>query len=98
MNGGMSFVTTLPAPMVHPRPMVTPGRTMTLPPIQQSSPIVIGAPYSGPLVPLRTRGSVGWVPEKKEQLGAMRVRSPTIMGLVSIQQELALTYTFLPNL
>ncbi|OTA96819.1 hypothetical protein M434DRAFT_66819, partial [Hypoxylon sp. CO27-5] len=54
-----SLVTTEPAPIVDPRPIVTPGRTITLPPNQQSSPIIIGAPLSGPLVPLRTRGSVG---------------------------------------
>ncbi|KAI1502674.1 hypothetical protein F5X99DRAFT_378063 [Biscogniauxia marginata] len=63
MKGGISLVTTLPAPMVQPRPIVTPGRTIQFPPNQQSSPIVIGAPFSGPFVPLRTLGSVGWVPE-----------------------------------
>ncbi|KAI1432953.1 hypothetical protein GGR50DRAFT_551062 [Xylaria sp. CBS 124048] len=87
MNGGMSLTTTLPAPIVHPRPIMTPGRTVTLPPSQQSAPIVMGRPLSGPLVPLRTLGSVGCVPEYKEQLGPMSVRSPTVMRHVSIQVE-----------
>lgn len=59
---GTSFVTTLPAPTVTPRPMVTPGRTMQLPPNQQSSPMVMGLPDSGPRVPLRSVGSSGCVP------------------------------------
>ncbi|KAI0408744.1 hypothetical protein F4802DRAFT_364555 [Xylaria palmicola] len=90
MKGGMSLVTTLPAPIVQPRPIVTPARTMTFPPSQQSSPIVMGAPSSGPFRPLRTLGSVGWFPEKKEQLGPISVRSPTVIGHVSIQVELLL--------
>jgi hypothetical protein len=56
---GTSFVTTLPAPTVTPRPIVTPGRMMQLPPNQQSSPMVMGLPNSGPLVPFRTAGSRG---------------------------------------
>lgn len=71
---------------------------MQLPPNQQSSPMVMGRPYSGPRVPLRRTGSVGWVPLKKLQFGPMIVRSPTVMGLVSIQVLLELTYTFLPSL
>lgn len=47
-KAGTSFITTLPAPTVTPRPIVTPGRTVTPPPNQQSSPIVIGLPSSGP--------------------------------------------------
>lgn len=31
------------------------------PPIQQSSPILMGLAYSGPMVPFRTAGSRGWV-------------------------------------
>ncbi|PSR94229.1 hypothetical protein BD289DRAFT_149051 [Coniella lustricola] len=62
VNGSTSFVTTLPAPTVLPLPIVTPGRTMTLPPNQQSSPMVMGLPVSGPRVPLRTVGSRGCVP------------------------------------
>ncbi|KAK1709760.1 hypothetical protein BDP67DRAFT_408423 [Colletotrichum lupini] len=58
-KSGTSFVTTLPAPTVTPLPMVTPGRTIQLPPNQQSEPILIGFPYSGPLVPFRRTGSRG---------------------------------------
>lgn len=54
-----TFVTTLPAPMVHPSPIVTPGKIMTFPAIQQSSPTVMGRPLSGPLVPFRKSGSNG---------------------------------------
>lgn len=58
-----TFVTTLPAPIVLPRPIVTPGKMIAFPPIQQSSPITIGPPISGPAVPFRTSGSRGCVPE-----------------------------------
>ena len=39
---GMSFVTTLPAPMTVPSPIVTPGQMIAPPPIQTSGPIVTG--------------------------------------------------------
>lgn len=39
---GMSLVTTLPAPMTQPRPMVTPGHTTTFAPNQQSLPMATG--------------------------------------------------------
>ena len=39
MLSGISFVTTLPAPIVTLLPMVMPGKTTELPPIQQLSPI-----------------------------------------------------------
>ena len=39
---GMSCVTTLPAPITDPLPILTPCITTVLPPIQTSSPIVIG--------------------------------------------------------
>lgn len=57
---GTSFVTTLPAPTVAPRPMDTPGSMTTFPPIQTSAPMDMGRPYSGPRVPSRRVGSVGW--------------------------------------
>lgn len=41
--GGMSRVTTLPAPMTAPSPIVTPFRTTTSAPSQQSRPIQTGA-------------------------------------------------------
>ena len=40
---GMSFVTTLPAPITTLSPIVTPGRMRAPPPIQTLSPIVTGA-------------------------------------------------------
>lgn len=41
-SAGMSRTTTLPAAMMERAPMLTPGHTVTPPPSQQSSPIVIG--------------------------------------------------------
>ena len=45
LYGGISFVTTLPAPITHPSPMVTPPQTTTLDASQQLSFIVIGFAY-----------------------------------------------------
>ncbi|KAK0619409.1 hypothetical protein B0T14DRAFT_207985 [Immersiella caudata] len=47
-NSGTSLVTTLPAPIVHPFPIFTPGIIDTFPPIQQSSPISTSTAYSNP--------------------------------------------------
>ena len=55
---GISFTTTLPAPMVTLSPMVTPGRIVELPPIQQLSPMVTGSAHSR--LVLRSTGSVLW--------------------------------------
>ena len=52
------LVITAPAPATTLLPSVTPGRTMTPPPAQKLSPIVIGLPYSTP--ELRSCGSNGW--------------------------------------
>jgi hypothetical protein len=57
--GGMSRVTTLPAPIVELSRMVTPGQTMTPPPIHTLSPIVTGFAGSGPR--MRCSASSGWV-------------------------------------
>ena len=43
---GISFVTTLPAPITHPSPIVTPAVTVTFEASQQLFPIVMGLPYS----------------------------------------------------
>lgn len=40
---GISFVTTLPAPITTLFPIVTPGRIIAPPPIQTLSPIITGA-------------------------------------------------------
>ncbi|EYE91348.1 uncharacterized protein EURHEDRAFT_465063, partial [Aspergillus ruber CBS 135680] len=45
-----SLVTTEPAPTVHPLPILTPGRMMTFPPIQQSSSMKTGWPNSTNLI------------------------------------------------
>ena len=42
LSSGISFVTTLPAPITQRLPIVTPGQMTAPPPIQQSSPIVTG--------------------------------------------------------
>ncbi|PUU72761.1 hypothetical protein B9Z19DRAFT_1036285 [Tuber borchii] len=81
--GGTSFVTTLPAPTVLPRPILTPGRTMTFPASQQSSSIIIGAPYSGPRIPSRVFALRGCVAAKRETLGPRSVRAPMVTLHVS---------------
>ena len=43
---GISLVTTLPAPITQPFPIVTPPHTVTFPANQQLSPMVIGLAYS----------------------------------------------------
>ena len=57
--GGMSRVTTLPAPIVVPAPIVTPGQTIAPPPSYTSAPMLTGAASSRP--ERRTPGSTGWV-------------------------------------
>ena len=54
---GMSLVTTEPAAMREPLPMVTPGQTTVFPPIHTLSPMVMGRPNSRPVS--RTSGVVG---------------------------------------
>ena len=44
--GGISRVTTLPAPITQPSPIVTPPQTVTFPASQQLFPILIGFAYS----------------------------------------------------
>ena len=46
--GGISLVTTLPAPMTLPSPIVTPGITDTCPPNQVLLPTTIGSASSKP--------------------------------------------------
>ena len=45
---GISLVTTAPAAITHPAPIVPPGITETLAPHQQLSPILIGKAFSNP--------------------------------------------------
>jgi len=97
-KAGTSLVTTLPAPTVTPLPIVIPASTITLPPNQQSSPMVIGFPSSGPRVPLRRNGSTGCVAAKNEQFGPMSVRDPIVIIQVSRKVQFMLMYTFCPRL
>jgi hypothetical protein len=57
-RAGMSRVTTLPAPITQPVPIVTPGHTITAVASHASSSIVIGAPHSRPV--RRSPASRGW--------------------------------------
>jgi hypothetical protein len=93
----LTFVTTLPAPTVLPRPIVTPGHTVTLPPIQTSSSIVMGFPDSGPFVPFLKSGSRGWVPEYKLTFGANKVLEPMETRQVSMMVQLKLMKTPSPR-
>lgn len=94
--GKLTFVTTLAAPIVQPLPIVTFGRIVTFPPIQQSSPIVMWPPSSGPLVPLRRSGSIGWVLLYNDTFGPIIVREPIITAHVSRMVQLKLMKTLLP--
>ena len=46
---GISLVTTLPAPMMQPSPMVTPISTVTFAPSHTLSPMVMGSDTTRPL-------------------------------------------------
>ncbi|KAK4138399.1 hypothetical protein BT67DRAFT_370290, partial [Trichocladium antarcticum] len=76
LHGGMSLVTTAPAPIAQPSPMVTPGKTTTWPPIQQSSPMVMGLAYS--IKSRRLCTSVSCVADNSETLGPNMTRSPIV--------------------
>lgn len=75
-KSGIDFVTMLPAPIVHPFPIVTPGIMVVLPPIQQSSPMVTLPPYSMPL--RRDCTSVSCVAPNIETKGPNRTRWPMV--------------------
>lgn len=75
-NGGISLVTTAPAPIVHPFPMVTPARRTTFPPIQQSFPIVTGWAYS--ILSRRDCTSVSCVAAKMLTEGPIMTRWPIV--------------------
>lgn len=47
--GGISLFTILPAPITTLSPIVTPGSTITFPPIHTLFPTFIGFAYSNPL-------------------------------------------------
>ncbi|KAI2642527.1 hypothetical protein GGS21DRAFT_176261 [Xylaria nigripes] len=75
-KSGMSLVTMLPAPIVQPLPMVTPGMMVVFPPIQQSSPMTTGLAYSMPS--RRDCTSVSWVAAKIDTKGPNCTRFPIV--------------------
>ena len=80
---GISFVTTLPAPMVVPSPMVTPGRIVTSPPSQTLSSSVMGFVYSRQL--LSSYGRTGWMAVYMPQFGPMKQCVPMVIFAQSIR-------------
>ncbi|RAH77226.1 hypothetical protein BO86DRAFT_323852, partial [Aspergillus japonicus CBS 114.51] len=76
-----SLVTTDPAPIVEPCPIVTPGRMTVFAPIQQSSSMKTGCPNSTPLRRERTLGS--WLAAMMLTFDAIWTRSPMTTRLVS---------------
>ena len=80
---GMSFTTTLPAPMTVLEPMVTPGRMVTSPPSQTLSPSVMGLHSSSPL--LRSCGRMGWMAVYMPQPGPMKQCCPMVILAQSIR-------------
>ena len=66
---GMSWVTTLPAPMTEPAPMVTPPQTVAFAPIQTFSSSVMGAEVPTPW--LRCSGSTAWPEQARQTPGAI---------------------------
>ncbi|TFK46549.1 hypothetical protein OE88DRAFT_1638215, partial [Heliocybe sulcata] len=76
LHAGMLLETTDPAAIVHPSPIVTPGRMTTCPPIQQSFPITTGFAYS--MSSLRLCTSVSCVAAKMDTLGPNMTLSPMV--------------------
>ncbi|KAI2629223.1 hypothetical protein GGS26DRAFT_117917 [Hypomontagnella submonticulosa] len=88
LHEGILFVTTELAAIVHPSPIVTPGRITTCPPIQQSSPIVTGLAYSTSSLRLCT--SVSWVAVNIDTFGPNITRSPIVTNAQSKMVRLKL--------
>jgi hypothetical protein len=76
LQAGISFVTTAPAAIVQPCPIVTPGKITTCPPIQQSSPITTFLAYS--IFSRRLWTSVSCVAFMMETLGPSRTVLPMV--------------------
>ena len=72
----MSRVTTDPAPITLPAPMVTPGRITTFDPIHTSSSMRTGRENCRP--PARSSGTVGWPAVEMVTFGAIITRSPIV--------------------
>jgi hypothetical protein len=75
-KGGISLVTTLPAPMVQPFPILIPGMMIVFPPIQQSFPIVTSLAYSSPS--RLDWSSISWVAAKMLTPGPNETLSPIV--------------------
>ena len=86
---GMSFVTTLPAPMTEFFPMVTPGRMMTPAPTQTFSSMRTGKLYW--YTWRRRSGSTGWPAAVMVTLGPNITLSPmyTWVSSTSVKLKLA---------
>lgn len=96
LSEGMSFTTTLPAPMVTLSPIVTPGRIVTLPPIQQLSPILTGRAHS--FLVLRSMGLVEWQAVYMLTFGPIKQSSPMVTIASSSTVQLKLAKKRLPTL
>ena len=84
---GMSFVTTLPAPMTLFSPMVTPGQIVTFSPIQTLSRIVTWSQYIYP----RISGRMGCPTVAMVTAGPNRTCFPTVIIPSSTKLQLKLT-------
>ncbi len=79
-------VTTLPAPMTDPAPIVTPPQTVAFAPIQTSRPSVMGAEVPMPTV--RCAASTECPEQARQTPGAMNAPAPMSMGDVSSMTQL----------
>ena len=95
-NGGMFFVTTLPAPIVQPSPISTPGSIIAPAPIQQFAPMWTGRLYCQGLSPLSS-GSIGWPAATITTFGPSMEKSPMKMCVSSTRLRPWLMYTFFPR-
>ena len=82
-------MTTAPAPTTVSSPIVTPGQTMTPPPSQTLSPIVIGFAYSQPR--RRGSGSIGCVAVRSCTAVATWQAAPILIGATSSMTQSKLT-------
>ena len=92
VSSATSLVTTAPAPTMQRSPMVMPGWMMAPPPIQQSRPMRMGLPYSGPAA--RSTASSGWVAVNTCTAGPNIVRAPMWTGHTSSTTQLKFMNTF----
>ena len=85
---GISFVTTLPAPITELEPMVTPGVTIHPPPSQTLSPITMGFANSSP--DRRISGSTGCPAVRRLTFGPMSTSLPIVILAQSSMMQLKL--------